>query len=332
MSNLWIIRAGRDSKNQRFALDNHCAVVGWGYLGSLRDYKSTDEVKSRIRKQEPDSSEQSIASSAGQLWRFANTDKDRDSVKRGDWVILPRKGGALNQHFAAGKVSGDYRFKERAPEGCQHQRPVKWEHERFPNDGVPHPLSNQATVSQIKDSGKIIRVLEGDDKAAAAVRDVKMAVGLAFKGKDMEELVRQILNAMGYDCVKPKSRGADGGLDVFATHPDKNGLVDPLCAQVKNTHGAMGAPDMQQLAGAMSEACERKKGFKGPFHKGLFVSYGGFGNKEKVKDLAERFPHIRRWDANDILRLAREYCDRIECVDCKKRLAECGISAARSVQ
>ena len=336
MSQVWVIRAGRDGKDQNYALENECAVIGWHWVGDIRAYKGDlEKIKTRIRKEEPGSSNQSIGSAASQLLNLVK------GVKKGDLIIVPLKGGTRNHHSAIGEVVGPYRFRKSAPAGCKHQRPVKWLKEAFPNSGadILGALTNwRSTVNKIGDSkecANLLRALKGGGQSlgsTASDHEVKQAIGRKFPAKQMEELVRQILNAMGYECEEPASKGADGGLDVFATHPDKNGLVDPLCAQVKNTNGIMGAPDMQKLAGAMSEACVRDKGFKGPFHKGLFVSFGGFGDKAKAKDLAQRFPHIRQWTADDILRLAREYCDRIDCANCKKRLAECGISAARSVQ
>ena len=343
MSAVWVIRPGRDSKDQRFALKESCTVIGWGWLGNIRRrYKSVDDVKDRIREDETGNSERSIAASASQAWRFAG--KDRDSVKNDDLVIMPLKGSVVNHHSAVGKVIGDYRYDKSkdTPSGCRHQRPVEWLNKAFPNADadILCALNNwRRTVNKVGDSKEcadLLRALKGGGQSlgsAANPQDIKRAIGRKFPAKQMEELVRQILNAMGYKCVEPESKGADGGLDVFATHPDKNGLVDPLCAQVKNTNGAVGAPEMQKLAGAMSEACVRDKGYKGPFHKGLFVSFGGFGDTAKKKDLAQRFPHIRLWEADDILRLAREYGDDIKDANCKKRLAECGISeVAGSVQ
>ena len=330
-----MIRPGKDSKDQDFALKKECAVIGWHWVGDLRNYKGDIEaIKNRLLKGEPGS--KSIATDAKKLLNFVK------GVKKHDLVILPLKGGVRNQHSAIGKVVNPYRFRETAPLGCRHQRPVKWLEKEFPNSKADilvavaqrRPALNR--VGGDEEHANLLRALDEKGRqslgSVASDQEIKRAIGRKFPAKRMEALVRHILDAMGYKCEKPTSMGADGGVDVFATHPDKNGLIDPLCAQVKNTNGAIGAPEMQKLAGAMSEACVRKPGFKGPFHKGLFISFGGFGDKVKEKELAQRFPHIRQWKADDILRLAREYCGRIECANCRKQLAECGISAAGSVQ
>ena len=329
-----MIRPGKDSKDQDFALSNKCAVIGWHWVGDLRDYKGDIEaIKNCILKGEPGS--KSIATDAKKLLNFVK------GVKKGDLIIVPLKGGVRNQHSAIGEVILPYRFRKKAPLGCKHQRPVKWLKEEFPNSKADilvavaqrRPALNR--VGGDEEHANLLRAVDekGEQSLGSVASDqgIKRAIGRKFPAKQMEELVRHILDAMGYECEKPKSKGADGGLDAFATHPDKNGLVDPICAQVKNTTGAVGAPEMQKLAGAMSEACMRK-GCMGPFYKGLFISYGGFGGTAKKKELAQRFPRIRQWDADDILRLAREYCGKIKCANCKKRLAECGISAAGSVQ
>ena len=338
MSAVWVIRPGEKSKNQGFALEKGCAVIGWSELGDIRDYDSLDKVRERVRKKRlctnPDST-RSVNSAAGQVWAFANRAKKgekMDCVKRGDWVILPRKGGVLNGHSAIGTVTGSYGFRKAAPNGCMHQRPVDWKHREFPDSGlrrvvnVSNCLSTLNRVGGDESGEELVRVLNGDAAVYETDSDVKRAIIREFPAKKMEELVRHIVEAMGYKCEEPISKGADGGLDIVATHPGE--LIDPVCGQVKNTRSTIGAPEIQQLAGAINEHP------KGRVHnKGLFVSMGGFGDAKQKEALKKRFPHIRLWDADDILRLVREYCGKIDDADCRKRLAECGILAAEeSVQ
>ena len=255
-----------------------------------------------------------------------------DGVKRGDWVILPRKGGVLNGHSAIGTVIGSYRYRKTAPNGCMHQRPVEWKHREFPDSGLRRVVNVSNCLSTLNrvggdDSGdELARVLDGKAVVYTTDSAVKRAIIREFPAKKMEELVRHIVEAMGYKCEVPTSKGADGGLDVVATHPGE--LIDPVCGQVKNTQSTMGAPEIQQLAGAINEHP------KGRVHnKGLFVSMGGFGDAKQKEALKKRFPHIRLWDADDILRLVRENCGKIKNANCKKRLADCGVlESAESVQ
>ena len=313
MSTVWLIRAGRKGRDQDFAVENNCAVVGWGEVGDLSG-KSIGAVKDVVREQRYGYNDWQVDGAAWQLWHFANT------VQKRDWVILPLMGKS-KEYCAVGKIAGDYRYVKSASQGCNHRRRVSWKDKQFPDEAIPHPLTNQATVSRIKKSNLVARALEGRKDNASGDARVKQSIMREFKAHDMEGLIVQIFLAMGYECASAP-KGADGGIDINVTHPSDE-LVDPLCVQVKNTQGSKGSPDIQRLVGAMSEQ---------RVHKGLYVSMGGFGGDKRKKALRERFPHIRLWNADDVLRLVREHYSNFEDEDCKRRLAECGISAAGSVQ
>ncbi len=91
---------------------------------------------------------------------------------------------------------------------------------------------------------------------------------------EMEELVKEILNAMGYVARRSK-KGADRGVDVFAS-PDGLGLEEPrIFVEVKHRAGQMGAPEIRKFIGG------RK-----PEDKCLYVSTGGY-TKEALYE-AER--------------------------------------------
>lgn len=88
------------------------------------------------------------------------------------------------------------------------------------------------------------------------------------------EQKEEILNAMGYVARRSK-KGADRGVDVFAS-PDGLGLEEPrIFVEVKHRAGQMGAPEIRKFIGG------RK-----PEDKCLYVSTGGY-TKEALYE-AER--------------------------------------------
>ena len=126
MSSVWIIRAGRDGKDQGYALEHGCAVLGWSRLGNISELETVKEVRSRVRSEYPEyGTNQKISANASSPWRFAQV------VQKGDWVVLPLR-GELEGYSAIGRITGDYSYVSDAPSGCKHQRSVKWDNKEFP--------------------------------------------------------------------------------------------------------------------------------------------------------------------------------------------------------
>ena len=308
MSAVWVIRADANSalEEQKFALRKNCAVIGWHEIGDISLYKSRKAAMDAVREFRKGKLSPYLA----QPWHFAN------SVKEGHWVILPLKNehGKRSYYSAVGRVNGrGYRFDNRAQlNGCKHQLSVQWKNRAFSDkDMPPDLLSNiraraRGTVTNVGDNelGKQL-ACKIDERSSASDergRNLKHLIADAFPDRALERLVAGILKAMDYDTGELK-KGSDGGVDVFAFRRDWLGLEDAVCVQVKNSQGPKGAPDIQHLVGAMSEPIKRK-GIKGPFHKGLFVSMSGFAKRDELK---RRFPHIRLWDGDDVLRLVGEH-------------------------
>ena len=312
MSQVWVIRAGNREGRQDYVLKHSCVAIGWGYLGDMSRYTTFDGVKEAVRAEMGKGvSNNKIAANASKPWRFA---KD---IKPGDWVILPLKEkGEQGNYCAVGEVTDEYRFNSGVP-GCEHQLPVKWYSRDFPRESIARSLFNQGSVFRIeKGDGEISRALSDacpSAKAAGAVRsgsadsadiDVKQFIMDEFKEHAMQDLIAQILGAMGYDC-EVSGKGQDGGVDIFASHRD---FVDFVCVQVKAGEGKEGSPSLDRLEGAMS---------KNRVTKGLFVSWSGFGHENKQK---EQRRSIRLWSADDVLRLVDEYYDEFDEDFKRKRL------------
>ena len=298
MSQTWLIRAGVSPGDQEFALKNGCAVIGWGDTGDISGM-SCDEAEAAVRAIREREGRNCSPQYSRQPWHFAN------SVKEGHWVVLPLKDerGKRNGYSAVGKVKGGYQYKEDQPNGRSHQRPLEWVDKEFPDGEIQHPLTNQMTISKIGDSGAIIPSL--DNQGGAPSVNLKSVIQRDIQGRDqgreMERLIAEILKAMGYACELTQKSG-DDGVDIFAS-ADPLGLEEAVCVEVKGGGSQKGTPDIRGLLGAMQmrEA-----------QKGLYVSWGGFGGIANQQKLKEKFPFIRLWDAEDVVRLVGEHYHKLD--------------------
>ena len=323
MSSVWIIRAGRDGDHQQFALDNDCVVIGFNWMGGKIDYSSLEDCKADCREKTKEKNNYRLAQKAGQPFHFANT------IQQQDMVILPLKNSG--RRSAIGEINGNYKYHDEAEEGRKHRRPVKWLNKSVPNTAIPHSLTSYLTVSKIKDermAQKIIELLEGkeisyamddddaptqksgssedtpDDIIAEAQKDsvefaaekVREKIREAFPGDELTLLIKEILEAEGFDCMGTQ-QSHDKGVDLLVSR-GKLGFGNSICVQVKNTRSLQGAPALRDFRGAMQEH---------GVDKGIFVSWGGFSVESKMRQ--ENFPNVRLWNAEDIMRFVEKHYD-----------------------
>jgi MoxR-like ATPase len=165
---VWLIRAGRDGKYEQLAIDESVCLIGWSDLGAIPRDMSREALKQRIAEIWGEHRPQSLASQAGQVFRFLH------DVSVGDLVVLPLM--SQSGHVAVGRVTGGYQFRDDGPfEGtdAKHTRRVEWlaarlPYERFDPD-LREAFGQQGTVSEIRKPNatqRIIDVVGGADASA----------------------------------------------------------------------------------------------------------------------------------------------------------------------
>ena len=100
---------------------------------------------------------------------------------------------------------------------------------------------------------------------------------------DFQQLVGDLLSAMGHFVESIAPRGPDGGVDIIA-HVDPLGIQGPrIKVQVKRQQEPVGMPDMRNFISTI-----------GPHDSGIFVCTGGFQKKviEHVRDRDTRLTLI----------------------------------------
>jgi len=117
----WITRAGSQGRDEKLALDQDVAVMGWSDLGDVPFDIEREVLKGQMKATYADLSDASIAQQAGIFLRFL-----RD-IEIGDVVVLPLM--SKPRHVVIGLVEGPYEYREDGPfagtDGMRHRK-VKW--------------------------------------------------------------------------------------------------------------------------------------------------------------------------------------------------------------
>lgn len=164
---VWCNRAGEEGQSEGLALEHGVAVIGWHELGPITPELSRDDLKTMIERVSGESRPQSLASQAGQIFRFIN------DVSVGDLVVLPLKTNP--GHVAIGRVLGEYEYRSDGPfdgSDARNTRAVEWlakdlAYKRFEPD-LREAFGQQGTLSEITKPNAVQRILEVLDGADAS--------------------------------------------------------------------------------------------------------------------------------------------------------------------
>ena len=283
---MWMLRSLGGDLLPEF-IKNNMVALGWGLIGDLQG-KSRENIKQALLKEYPNKYK-SIPVWASMLDNFAN------KMKIGDLVIT--YDSSLREYHIA-EITSDYSFIEKYSPDRPNVRKVKWNKKTVSRDLLSVTAKNYLGASQTLFSvtkeiesefrnileGKKIQEKTEDEKEQEteqqtgnllenSVELLKDKI-LSLTPDDMEELSKEILNAMGY-IARRSPKGADRGMDVFASK-DGLGLEEPrIFVEVKHREGQMGAQQVRSFMGG------RRKG-----DKCLYISTGGFSKDAKYE--AER--------------------------------------------
>lgn len=139
MENIWVIRAGKDTKNFNFYKKENFVAVGED-IGDIKNL-SLDEMKFRLKGKA-----NNVNTSAGIIRRF------RDEVKIGDYFICTSPN---SEYLLLGEIMGDVEYNPdlslRYEYTC-YRRPVKWISKIYRNvlsDAARRGISPQTTVFKV---------------------------------------------------------------------------------------------------------------------------------------------------------------------------------------
>ena len=289
MAKMWMVRSMRGEYLPDW-LKNNIITIGWSRVGDLSKISKQD-IKRKIENlYHPKGPASGIQ--AGMLDNFAR------NVKIGDTVITYTR--EAREYYLA-KIVGPYEWhsdlSEKGEDPQPNVRKVEWNKKGISRDLLSPNAKNQlsATLTLFKVSEDVAKefedILKGkvqnittDDIDSSVEIQVKNLIENSFETlkdrinnlspDEMEELMKEILNAMGY-IARRTPKGPDRGVDVMASK-DGLGLEDPrIFVEIKHRQSQQGSKEIRAFLGGRKES-----------DKCIFVSTGGFTKDAKYE--AER--------------------------------------------
>lgn len=279
--------------------------ISWKELNDLSKIapKTREGFTKYYEKIYPGNTKMSIAQCVGQLYRFIY------EVQIDDYVIFPTK---FNRMINIGQVKGEYYYDENE-EHYVNKRKIKWI-KSLPrtmfSQGALYEVGSFLTLFKIKNytnefldalEGKIDKTMIENDESVATTSEaiientkdyVLKSLSRNYKGYDLENVVADLLNAMGYK-TKISPRGGDRGKDIIAY---KDELPPRIIVQVKSQEGDIAESTVQSLKGAMREG-----------DYGLFVTLSNY--TKNAKKYLESMPIIKSINGSELADLILKYYD-----------------------
>lgn len=289
-------------------LNNNLIAIGWHEMGDISDIQSDREsLKQRYPTVYPDKKKGAIPTDCGQIFRFIN------EVQIGDYVVFPSK---YNRKINIGEITGDATYDSNGG-NYPRRRTVKWLKKELPrtafSQGALYEIGSAMTFFSVKNyadefltaiTGKTV-VNDTEDEAEEislqadsiieTTRDyVLKQLSTNLKGYPLEDLVADLLRAMGYK-VTQSSKGGDRGIDIVIY---KDELPPRIVVQVKSYDQDVPEKDVQALKGAMNNN-----------DYGLFVTLTDY--KDNAKKYLNEHTEIRGIDGRELVDLLLQYYDKL---------------------
>jgi restriction system protein len=317
-SRIWVVRIPKGPDVTEKVRSENLVAIGFSIQQDIRTIDNRDKIKELYLAENPDASNRRVSSSAGQLFRFAN------SLRVGDWVLSPDRD---KRTALFGKIMSEYDFlPDILKPGISHYRKVEW-HGEFSRDDMSISLKNStgslSTVFNMdKHSSELFKLMNqpavehvpfvGDeedeevtplyDDTKAKADDLIADIISKIDPYDFQDLVAGLLKTMGYR-TRVSDPGPDHGIDIFA-HPDAFGFVKPrIKVQVKRKQAATSGQDIRALMGTLGDG-----------ENGLFVSSGGFTTE--ARNEARRNARITLIDMDEFVKLLTENYEKLDS-DCR---------------
>lgn len=300
---------GIHTMDDNLFLNKNIIAIGWPQMGDLSKYENTrDAFKEAYARAYPNAKAGSIPTSAGMLYRFTH------EVKVGDYIVFPSK---IDRMINIGVVESDYTYNKDEHEYVQ-QHSVKWL-KHIPrtafSQGALYEIGSALSFFTVKNyTDEFLSALDKgfkknvsdeveDEAVAATAEEIKESttdfvlkeLSKQVKGYPFEEVVSNLLMAMGYRTTLSK-HGGDHGIDIIAY---KDELPPRIVVQVKSVDSAIQEDRIQALKGLMHEG-----------DYGLFVTLSDY--TKNAKKFLENNPRIRGINGPEFVGLFLKYYKQLD--------------------
>lgn len=287
MKKIWFLRS-LHGELVPFFIDKSCVALGWDKLAEDLSHKTTQAIKKDLLKAYPE------RETAINIWA-SYFEKFIHKIQIGDMVLTYN---STERNYLLGEITGQYQYAPKMSfigQTWPHIRKTQWTSKPISRDilsqNTKNSLGTTLTLSELQPEQtkeilslmnnqpeKVVEQAQNIKEENAAIIDearerLKDRI-MELDPDQMEKLLKEILNAMGY-IAEQTPKGPDRALDVFASK-DGLGLEDPrICVEVKHRNGKMGSKEIRQFLGSRKE-----------YDRCIFVSTGGFTKDAKYE--AER--------------------------------------------
>lgn len=292
-------------------LSENLIAIGWHEMGDLSDIQNDREkLKERFPQIYPNKKPGAAPVACGQIYRFIN------DVQIGDYVVFPSKS---DRKVNIGKITGDSYYTT-GGEHYPRRRSVEWLRKSIPrtsfSQGALYEIGFAMTFFTVKDyADEFLAILDKStitpiinqtddeeeeislqaDSIIETTRDyVIKQLSTYTKGFDFEDVVADLLRAMGYK-VTQSPKGGDRGIDIVIY---KDELPPRIVVQVKSYDKDVPEKDVQALKGAMQNN-----------DYGLFVTLSDYS--ENAKKYLNDHTEIRGISGSELVDLLLQYYDKI---------------------
>lgn len=157
----------------------------------------------------------------------------------------------------------------------------------------------EASAIEVEKPGELVARAVYDQAVETARAEIEDHID-RLGAYQFQQLVAELLQAMGYHVPSVASPGPDGGVDIVA-YRDPLGTVPPrIKVQVKHREQKVSAKDIREMEGLL-----RKEG-----DIGLFVSSGGF-TSDAVREIRSSTRHIETMDLDRLVNLWQEHYESL---------------------
>ena len=270
--NVWVMRAEGGKWTKHFVNGGY---VGGGWLKEtdLSDAKDRGRLDQLYQQSDPERSPGSRGSYVGQVGIFLL------DMKPGDYVITP---DSDSRWLYYGPLADEqYYFSPGDPDGCwfSHRRKVTWAKDPLDRSEFKPPfrytMGASKTAFHVRRTDEFLEKIgekKHDDQSSDAHEVVISQILDSCDAKDLEELVGELMKAMGLSEVEVIGEPGDGGIDVTGVLGVLNLPSTKVDIQVKryNQGAVVKAGAVDALAGAISSGGQ-----------GVIITTSDFDNNAK---------------------------------------------------
>ena len=303
---VWVVRADFGKHADAFRKGGYVAIdysisepypIGAGKDAFIEVYK----------KYNPSStSNVVIGQQVGQVMRFC------EGIAPGDYVITPSVNSDVLYY---GKVLDEpYRYEAESTDSApyRHRRNVKWSEKTASRGTFSVPFQNtmhsSLTVFSVSQVPEFLTAIKADGyeppKAAPAYNPYDSVVEqvLTLDAQEFEVLVKELLNAIGFEETKVTGKTGDGGVDVEGIFDISNLVKVEMYVQAKRYKAGkkISATDVRQLRGAIPQGGQ-----------GAFITTADYQRKAYNVATEPGFPRIGLINGRQLVDLLVEHWEDI---------------------